>query len=207
MSSIRLFKRFKLRDIREFEVDSGKSILELISYIDIYNLIEIIMLGNSGIDEEGACRLLDSYLESGEDLVSAYKECKECLLGNLGDDVDGDNETIDINLSDVLDKFCMQLMSVGLGYSEFWDMDTYEMYRVFEKIEGKIVADLNRQISTNHLLAQMIGGAVWGKLPAEPPSVNKQEEQSSEFISSREYGEVDKGTLSSILALRGICNK
>ena len=66
----------------------------------------------------------------------------------------------------------MQLMSVGLGYSEFWAMNTKEMYRVFNSICIKIQNETNRELSNYHTLAAMVGGAVWGKLQKDAPKVN-----------------------------------
>ena len=63
-------------------------------------------------------------------------------------------------------------MSVGLSYSEFWDMNTKEMYRVFNSICIKIQNETNRELSNYHTLAAMVGGAVWGKLQKDAPKVD-----------------------------------
>ena len=82
---------------------------------------------------------------------------------NNDNDVD-DNDKIDItsynSLTDLYTQFGMELMSVGLSYSEFWDMNTKEMYRVFNSICIKIQNETNRELSNYHTIAEMVGGAV-----------------------------------------------
>ena len=62
------------------------------------------------------------------------------------------------SLTDVYIHFNMQLMSVGLSYSDFWNMNTTEMYKVFNSIVIKMQNEENRQLSNYHTLAAMVGG-------------------------------------------------
>ena len=118
-------------------------------------------------------------------------EIKEKLLGyGNNNEIDENSEdTVDItkynSLTELYMHFNMQLMSVGLSYSEFWSMNTKEMYSVFNSICVKMQNETNRELSNYHTLAAMIGGAVWGKLQKEPPKVNltqHQEEDNSLLI-------------------------
>ena len=69
----------------------------------------------------------------------------------------------------------MQMMQVGLSYSEFWGMNTKEMYRVFDSLTLKMCNDTNRQLQNSYNLAALVGSAVWGKLPKQVPQVDPPE--------------------------------
>ena len=188
-----LVRKFYLKDIKEYEDETGNSILKFFNDIKISNLIELIKLGNNHCEDDIAYRILDYYLSiDGNTILTAILEIKEKLLGISGtsdDELVDNNDTIDItkfeSLTDLYTHFSMQLMSVGLSYSEFWAMNTNEMYSVFNSICIKMQNETNRELSNYHTLAAMIGGAVWGKLQKEPPRVNltqHQEEDNSLLI-------------------------
>lgn len=174
-----LIKHFYLKDIKKYEDETGNNILNFFNDIRFSYIIDLVRLGNNYCSEEQACNILDEYLESeSNSIVSAVLEIKESLIGigdNNDNDVD-DNDKIDItsynSLTDLYTQFGMELMSVGLSYSEFWDMNTKEMYRVFNSICIKIQNETNRELSNYHTLAAMVGGAVWGKLQKDAPKVD-----------------------------------
>ena len=174
-----LIKHFYLKDIKKYEDETGNNILNFFNDIRFSYIIDLVRLGNNYCSEEQACNILDEYLENeSNSIVSAMLEIKESLIGigdNNDNDVD-DNDKIDItsynSLTDLYTQFGMELMSVGLSYSEFWDMNTKEMYRVFNSICIKIQNETNRELSNYHTLAAMVGGAVWGKLQKEAPKVD-----------------------------------
>lgn len=174
-----LIKHFYLKDIKKYEDETGNNILNFFNDIRFSYIIDLVRLGNNYCSEEQACNILDKYLENeSNSIVSAMLEIKESLIGigdNNDNDVD-DNDKIDItsynSLTDLYTQFGMELMSVGLSYSEFWDMNTKEMYRVFNSICIKIQNETNRELSNYHTLAAMVGGAVWGKLQKEAPKVD-----------------------------------
>ena len=175
-----LVKNFYLKDIKQYEDETGNNILSFFNDIKFYNMIDLIRLGNNNCSEEQASNILEKYLveDDNNSIVSAMLEIKEALLG-LGDNNDNDvpdEDKVDItnynSLTDLYNQFNMQLMSVGLGYSEFWAMNTKEMYRVFNSICIKIQNETNRELSNYHTLAAMVGGAVWGKLQKDAPKVN-----------------------------------
>lgn len=174
-----LIKHFYLKDIKKYEDETGNNILNFFNDIKFSYIIDLVRLGNNYCSEEQACNILDEYLENeSNSIVSAMLEIKESLIGigdNNDNDVD-DNDKIDItsynSLTDLYTQFGMELMSVGLSYSEFWDMNTKEMYRVFNSICIKIQNETNRELSNYHTLAAMVGGAVWGKLQKDAPKVD-----------------------------------
>jgi hypothetical protein len=172
-----LIRNFNLIDIKKYEDNMGVNLLTYFETLSINNIIELIRLGNSNCNYDTASMILDNYLINNT-LLDAMLEIKEKLIGV------GDNNTTEIDEEDKIDitkfnsltelytHFCMQLMSVGLGYSEFWAMNTKEMYSAFNSIIIKLQNETNRELSNYHTLAAMVGGAVWGKLQKEPPKVN-----------------------------------
>lgn len=174
-----LIRNFNLIDIKNYEDETGNNILSFFNDIKFSNIIDLIKLGNGNCDDDRASRILEDYLKIEENnLLSAIIEIKEALLG-VGDNENNDvpdDDKVDItkydSLTELYTHFNMQLMSVGLSYSEFWAMNTKEMYRVFNSICIKIQNETNRELSNYHTLAAMVGGAVWGKLQKEPPKVN-----------------------------------
>ena len=190
-----LVRKFYLKDIKEYEDETGNSILKFFNDIKISNLIELIKLGNNNCEDDIAYRILDYYLSiEGNTILTAILEIKEKLLGiseTSDDELIDNNDTIDItkfeSLTDLYTHFSMQLMSVGLSYSEFWSMNTSEMYSVFNSICIKMQNETNRELSNYHTLAAMIGGAVWGKLQKDAPRVdftknNIEEDNSLEIV-------------------------
>lgn len=174
-----LVKNFYLKDIKQYEDETCNNILSFFDDIKFSNMIDLIKLGNNNCSEEQACVILEKYLaDDNNTIVSAMLDIKEALLG-LGDNTDNDvpdEDKIDItnynSLTGLYNQFNMQLMSVGLGYSEFWAMNTKEMYKVFNSICIKIQNETNRELSNYHTLAAMVGGAVWGKLQKDAPKVS-----------------------------------
>lgn len=174
-----LVRNFYLKDIKKYEDETGNNILSFFEDIKFSNMIDLIRLGNNNCSEEQACDMLEKYLANDSNtIVSVMLEIKENLLG-IGDNSDNDvpdEDKVDItnynSLTDLYTQFNMELMSVGLSYSEFWAMNTKEMYRVFNSICIKIQNETNRELSNYHTLAAMVGGAVWGKLQKDAPKVN-----------------------------------
>ena len=174
-----LVRNFNLKDIKEYEDSTGANILSFFDNISFSNLIELVKLGNGKCDEDLACKIIEDYLSIPDNtLLSGILEIKEKLLGyGNNNEIDENSEdTVDItkysSLTDLYTHFSMQLMSVGLSYSEFWAMNTKEMYRVFNSICIKIQNETNRELSNYHTLAAMVGGAVWGKLQKDAPKVD-----------------------------------
>lgn len=174
-----LFSNFKLIDIRIYEEENGCSVFDIFKNVSVQGIINMINLCHKNLDKIECAQLLDDYLNSGHTLLDALNELKDALLGtNINEKEEGAEDFIDIAeykcLTDLYIHFSMQLMSVGLSYSEFWNMSTVEMYKVFNSIAIKMQNETNRELSNYHTLAAMIGGAVWGKLQKKPPHVDIQ---------------------------------
>ena len=172
-----LVRRFNLKDIRDYEDETNESILEYFNNISIFNLLKLVSLGNSRCTLEEASKILDEYLEEHEFLDAVY-EIRDKLIGKVRDN-DSEEEiadSIDItkysSLSELYDTYCMQLMSVGFSYSEFWDLSTNTLFKVFNSINIKRENEINQNLQLAHTQAALIGQAVWGKLQRKPPSVN-----------------------------------
>ena len=202
-----LVRSFNLIDIKKYEQETGNNILEFFNNIKFDSILDLVVLGNGNCSKERAAEILDDYLiNSDKTLLDAMIEIKDKLIG-VGDnktDETEDDDKIDLSkyssLTDLYINFSMQLMSVGLGYTEFWNMNTAEMYKVFNSICIKIQNDTNRELSNYHTLAAMVGGAVWGKLQKEPPKVD--------MTSRQEYKDkaVDDEDLMMIARLKSIAN-
>lgn len=173
-----LVKNYKLDDIRKYEEETGNNILSYFNEIKFTGLIDLVRLGNNNCSEEEASDIIDAYFSRGFTYVDAMIEIKEKLLGK-GANKSGDEEDsslMDItgygSLTQLYETYAWQLMSVGFpSYSEFWDLSTYSLYRVFSSIMIKRENDINQSLSLAHSEAGMIGAAVWGKLKGKPPQV------------------------------------
>jgi len=206
-----LVTKYYLSDIRDYEDTTGKSVLGLFQEISVSNLITLVMLGNRSVTEKQASTLLDVYLQE-HSILEAYEQVKEKLLGKI--DIDDEN-SIDLkeykSLTDIYTNMCMEIMALGVSYSEFWSMTTTDMYRVFDSIIIKVQNEINQQLAIGHRNAMMTGAAVWGKLEADPPSVDFGEKRDvPDVVYVEGYGELDKQSYNNLIALksrRGIKRK
>lgn len=204
-----LVRRYYVSDIRKYEEENGKSIIDLFNRLSFDGLIDLIVLGNANCTVEMACEMLDNYLQDNK-IEDAYKEIRDCLLG-VGE-IEGTIENgIDVtqynNITDIYQKFCMDLMSMGLNYSEFWSLTTVEMYKLFKSIILKVVNEINRQLYVNHIQAGEIGAAFAGKLEKEAPRISYGEEAEAKEVYVEGVGEVDQQTLSNIIELETLKDK
>lgn len=200
-----LVKRYYMKDIRIYEEEHNISILDLFKTPKLCNLAELITLGNQGIDIENAYEMLDMYFNEEGDMLSAYEEIRDCLLGKQTSDEDGIDSNKYKTMTDIYSDLCSNLMSVGIAYGEFWNMTTKEMYKVFDSIQIKVKNDLNRALQIAHISAGMTGAATWGKLQKNAPHIDiteDEDEDEDEIVNLRGYGEIDRGTANTILALK-----
>ena len=171
-----LVHNFNLIDIKKYEDRTGNNILDFFKNLRFCDLIDLVKLGNGGCDDDTACKLIDNYFDTGASLVDAYMEIKSCLIGVGANENADDSSTLYISnyksLTDLYIYFCMQMLSVGLSYSEFWSMNTKEMYKVFDSLNIKLCNDTNRSLQDSYNLAALVGSAVWGKLPKQVPHVD-----------------------------------
>lgn len=172
-----IVKCIYLSDIKKYEYETGNSVFDLFNKLRLDILIDIISIGNGNCGVEQASIIFDEYIKNN-DISIILKELKEMLLGeeSTKEHEVGDESVIDItkmnNLTELYSTYAMQLMSVGLSYTEFWAMNTNEMFNVFNSILIKLENEENKQLSLYHTLALMVGASVWGKAPKEAPHVN-----------------------------------
>lgn len=212
-----LCSKVYIRDIRDWEDTYNKNILRLFDKISSSNIIDIISIINK-CDTETSSKLLDMLLEE-HTILDIYNELRNILLGykyldtseDSEDDSDDKNEDTFNNyyddmknytyLSDYYMHVCMQMMSIGLTYNEFWSLCTKEIYQVFNAINQKQILDYNKQIQINYTTAALIGGAVWGKLPDRVPTLDPNSFIDEDKVISTEYGDMTLRDYKSIIAL------
>ena len=214
-----LIKRCYLKDIREYEDNTGQNILRLFDGFCISKLIKVMQIFIKGIDDKTACEMIDDYMESeNKGIIEVYNEIRNALLGYdyLKESDEDDKSNIedlkgspeDVNTYDLLSDYyahlCTQMMSLGLTYTEFWSFTTKEMYAVFRGLEQKSKIDFNKQMQINYISSGMFAGAVWGKMPDEAPHMElgrtdgKREEDI--IINHPKYGEISRADLKAIEA-------
>lgn len=186
-----LISKCYLKDIREYEELNNKNILDLVNVISVTNMAQLILIFNKKVStEEEACNLIDEYISETEmSLFDIHKELLNALLGynkteNTKEQEDAENDITEFQLlSDYYMKLCMQLMSIGVTYQEFWNFTTKEMYQVYDAIQQKYVNDFNMEMEKQHIAAGLIAGAVWGKPAKKAPKIelNKNEDLDKEI--------------------------
>lgn len=208
-----LVNKCYLKDIREYEENSGTNILRLFDEIRLDNLCTLVMIFNKGLTEMETYELLDRYFEyENKSPLDAFIEIKSALLGyDINEPVDNSEADEDECMEDITEynflsdfhmKLCMQLMSLGVSYSEFWSLTTKEMYQVFHSIEQKMILEFNRQMNIEHISAGLHGAAVWGKLPKKAPQISTNGMNDEDrVINHPKYGEITVGTLKTIRTL------
>lgn len=198
-----LVRRFKLRDIREYEEGNNISLIDYFENIfNIDNLIELIKIGNR-VEESEAIDILAKYLiDTGKGLSGAYTEIRDTLLGKpVEQGNEGNLQAVEFNsLTDLFNELCKQAMSIGLTYSEFWSMDTKEMYQIVEGIQERKIDQYNEKMADMHNLALMIGAAAWGKLDKTPPQIDNP----NKTIWLEEFGEVTMEEYRTLQALGAV---
>lgn len=205
-----------LKDIRDYEDRSGKNILSLFEKFSITNLIEIIHAMKPDIQEDECIALIDNYFISGGSIEELFLELRNILVGYeiVGDgssSTEENNNVEDITeyktLTDFYIHLSMQLMSLGVSYSEFWSLTTKEMYQVFNSIQQKTVMDFNKNMQEYHILAGLIGGAVWGKPAKEAPHIDINDLKDPEEIINTPYGEMSRADYKILLEMLKLDNK
>lgn len=167
-----LIRAFNLENIKKYEIENNVSLIDILNTLTIDNLAILISIGNNMCSEEQAYEIIDKALDEGKGIVDIHNEIRDSLFGRaLEEDESGIDITKCKTLTDVFMNISMNLMSVGVSYSEFWSMNTSEMHIVFNNLIHKIKAETDRRMAEYHGLAGMIGAAAWGKLPKEPPKM------------------------------------
>lgn len=215
-----MFPAVYIKSIKEYEHIHNKNILELFSSISINNMIELFNAFYQW-DEEKACEFLDESFEKGVGIYEIYLELKNALLGYTDinnesskeadeEDAERDDLTQYKFLSDWYLKVGTQLMSMGLTYTEFWNLSTAEMYTVYEAFQNKFINEFNRQMEIEYIAASMQAAAVWGKPLHEAPKITLKKPEET-IISTEKYGDLSLDVYKSVKALEklggGISNE
>lgn len=206
-----------LKDIREWEEKHQINLLSLFEKVSINNLIGILQVFYKDATDEQFCEMLDNYfINEGHSIDEAFIELRNALLGYKETDKDVNNqEENDVTgsyedvtqykfLTDFYMHLGMQLMSMGVTYSEFWSLTTAEMYQVFNAIQQKSIMDFNKNMNEYHILAGLIGAGVWGKLPKDAPHINIEDLQDPDEIINTPLGEMTRADYKSAVALQSM---
>lgn len=207
---VEMFPAVYIKRIKEYEHTNNKNILELFSSISINNLLELFNAFYNW-DEEKSCEFLDNSFEKGIGLYEIYIELKNALLGykdinneSCREVDEEDEEREDLTqykyLSDWYLKVGTQLMSMGLTYTEFWNLSTAEMYTVYEAFQTKYINDINKQIELDYIAASMQAAAVWGKPLSEAPKISLKKPEET-IIHTDKYGDLSLDVYKSVKAL------
>lgn len=201
-----LVDKYYVKDIKEFEELTGKSVISILKEQDFDGLVDLIRLGMPSKPTKDKCYdILDQYLLQGHDLLDVFEEVRQCLFG---DQMTEEEQEEGINLeefeylTDAYNKMCFDIMSVGISYNEFWSFSTRDMYDAFNSCAQKIENDINRQLSLAYNSAALIGASVWGKLPKKVPQVDLVD-HSNEIVQT-EYGEMTRGEYNDLVKMQAL---
>ena len=87
-------------------------------------------------------------------------------------------------------------------------MDTKEIYTVMDGMIERHIQKTNEKLSEYHLLAGMVGAAVWGKLKSKPPHIDDEALHDDDLIYVEEFGtEMTMAQYRQIQAIQGMDNK
>ena len=201
-----LVDKYYVKDIKEFEELTGKSVISILKEQDFDGLVDLIRLGMQSKPTKDKCYdILDQYLLQGHDLLEVFEEVRQCLFGDQmteEEQEDGINLEEFEYLTDAYNKMCFDIMSVGISYNEFWSFSTRDMYDAFNSCAQKIENDINRQLSLAYNSAALIGASVWGKLPKKVPQVDLVD-HSNEIVQT-EYGEMTRGEYNDLVKMQAL---
>ena len=201
-----LVDKYYVKDIKEFEELTGKSVISILKEQDFDGLVDLIRLGmQSKLTKDKCYDILDQYLLQGHDLLDVFEEVRQCLFGDQmteEEQEDGINLEEFEYLTDAYNKMCFDIMSVGISYNEFWSFSTRDMYDAFNSCAQKIENDINRQLSLAYNSAALIGASVWGKLPKKVPKVDLVD-HSNEIVQT-EYGEMTRGEYNDLVKMQAL---
>ena len=201
-----LVDKYYVKDIKEFEELTGKSVISILKEQDFDGLVDLIRLGMPSKPTKDKCYdILDQYLLQGHDLLDVFEEVRQRLFGDQmteEEQEDGINLEEFEYLTDAYNKMCFDIMSVGISYNEFWSFSTRDMYDAFNSCAQKIENDINRQLSLAYNSAALIGASVWGKLPNKVPQVDLAD-HSNEIVQT-EHGEMTRDEYNYLVKMQAL---
>lgn len=196
-----------LKDIRNYEYKSGKNILSLFEKFSITNLIEIMQAMKPDLTEGDCLLVIDNHFNNGGSIEELFIELRNVLVGYeiIDDGTSKNANTEDITeyktLTDFYTHLCMQLMSLGISYSEFWSLTTKEMYQVFNAIQQKTVIDFNNKMQEYNIMAGLVASAVCGNPVKDVPHIDIDDLKDPEEIINTPYGEMSRADYKVLLEM------
>lgn len=201
-------RTFKLKDIKNYEETNRCSLLDFIYNPSILGTLALISLGNGCCGEEEATKILEDSLEKGYGLIDIYTEVRVQLFGEKSVDTEASSEDlIDIStfktLTELYNSFYFNIFkgTNRVGYLEFWEMSTSDIYKLFDVINIQKVNELNERLYEIYMAAALNSAAVCGKLPKQVPTVkpatskdknikNKKQRLEMQVAAMKSMGEV-----------------
>ena len=174
-----MIKSFNIKYLKQYEYDNNVNILKIVNTVNFYNAITLIKL-NYNCSEEEAGGLLDTYLNTNNSnkLVDIFEQSGKQLFGfsdKQQDEYTEDNKIkLDIfsSLTELYSRFALDMMENGIAYSEFWEMNTDEMFSLTDVLMIKAERELNKELTMQYTQAALMAKAMAGKLDKEPPRVD-----------------------------------
>ena len=78
-----IVEKYYVKDIKEYEESTGKSVISILKEHDFDGLVDLIRLGIPRKPSKDTCYdILDSYLLQGHDLLDVFEEVRQCLFGD-----------------------------------------------------------------------------------------------------------------------------
>lgn len=170
---MRLVNEFIINDILDYEILNDINILEELSNLSLFIILDLIQLGNKCSEDE-AENILNKALETMnyEEIASelAYE-----LIGKKPDENEECISESDVTtFSDVLEEFYTQIQTIdsNLGLSDFKGMSTRYLYRYADGLQKRFVNKKNMELQNQYSNVAMFMNALGGKLK-ECPQLNE----------------------------------
>lgn len=201
-----------VKDIRIYEEGSNSNLLDLFDVVSYYNLGVLVSVFRH-VDIESAFQFIDYETEQSDvSLIEMFDSIKKAIFIYSDEEVqqveDVDSNGVDDirqfnTLTDYYMDVCMQMISLGLTYSEFWGLSTKEIYSLSTALNKKAVDDFNSKLQIAYTEAALFGGAVWGRLPKDAPKIDINEINKTEIIET-DYGPMSRQDYNSLKVLSAL---
>lgn len=165
---MQLTKEFLIGDIWDYEID-GIDILEQLSQLNLFIVIDLLMIGNK-CDEAEAESLFNKYLETITFEQIVEELAFEVIGAKPNDNKDDNVEVKQSTFSDILWSFFNELQAVdkNLSISEFRSMSTKNMYKYAEGVKERYINDMNKEFEKMYMDKVMLAKSMNGDLKECP---------------------------------------
>lgn len=165
---MQLTKEFLIGDIWDYEID-GIDILEQLSQLNLFIVIDLLMIGNK-CDEAEAESLFNKYLETLTFEQIVEELAFEVIGAKPNDNKDDNVEVKQSTFSDILWSFFNELQAVdkNLSISEFRSMSTKNMYKYAEGVKERYINDMNKEFEKMYMDKVMLAKSMNGDLKECP---------------------------------------